>query len=316
MQDVPLTITIAGCGALGSLLAARLLEAGHRVQAFQRPGLQLQALRKSGITLEKDRDGTTRHFRLHAASDDPAQLAPSRLVIVLVKSYSTSTLEPLGDIMTTDGTVLTLQNGLGNAEVLAELFGSQQVAAGVSTYGAFSTAPGCIGWGGDGQITIGPWSHGTDVDWITRLLQGAGLQATGVDDPRPAIWTKLAINAMLNTVTALTGMRNGEVGRNPPALELMQQLGRETVAAASRAGVPLEEHAIWELMHENLERTAVNKTSMLQDVTAGRRTEIDFISGGVLRYAISDSEFPYTRTVHALIRALDLQAERTGKTAE
>jgi len=69
-------------------------------------------------------------------------------------------------------------------------------------------------------------------------------------------------------------------------------------------------------MHENLERTAVNKTSMLQDVTAGRRTEIDFISGGVLRYAISDSEFPYTRTVHALIRALDLQAERTGKTAE
>ena len=316
MNDVPLTITMAGCGALGSLLAARLLEAGHRVQAFQRRGLQLQALRENGITLEKDRDGATRRYRLHAASDDPAQLAPSRLVIVLVKAYNTAALEPLGDILTADGRVLTLQNGLGNSEVLAGLFGPQRVAAGVATYGAFSIAPGIVGWGGDGQITIGPWTGGTDVAWITQLLLSAGLQATGVDDPRPAIWTKLAINAMLNTVTALTGMRNGEVGSNPPALELMQHLGRETVAAAARAGVPLDYHAIWKLMGENLERTAVNRTSMLQDVTAGRRTEIDVISGGVLHYAINDDEFPYTRAVHALIRAIDLQAETVGKAVE
>jgi 2-dehydropantoate 2-reductase len=316
MKDAPLTITIAGCGALGSLLAARLLEAGYRVQAFQRPGQQLQALRENGITLDKDRDGATRRYRLHAISDDPAQLAPSRLVIVLVKSYSTAELEPLGGIMTADGMVLTLQNGLGNAEVLAGLFGPQRAAAGVATYGAFGIAPGIVGWGGDGQITIGPWTGGTDVDWITQLLQSAGLQVTRVDDPRPAIWTKLAINAMLNTVTALTGMRNGEAGSNPPALELMQHLGRETVAAAARAGVPLDYHAIWKLMGENLERTAVNRTSMLQDVTAGRRTEIDVISGGVLRYAINDEEFPYTRAVHALIRAIDLQAESAGKAAE
>ena len=316
MHDAPLTITIAGCGALGSLLAARLLEAGHQVQAFQRPGLQLQALRKNGITLENDRDGATRHFRLRAVSDAPAQLAPSRLIIVLVKAYNTANLGPLGDILTTDGTVLTLQNGLGNAEVLAGLFGPNRVAAGIATYGAYSCAPGVIGWGGDGQITIGPWNGGTAVDWITQLLQDAGLQATGVDDPRPAIWTKLAINAMLNTVTALTGMRNGEVGSSPPALELMQQLGRETVAAAARAGVSLDDHVIWELMCENLERTAVNRTSMLQDVTAGRRTEIDFITGGVLRHAINDSEFPYTRAVHALIRALDLKTEKSGQPAE
>ncbi len=316
MKDASLTITIAGCGALGSLFAARLLEAGYRVQAFQRPGRQLQALRENGITLDKDRDGATRRYRLHAISDDPAQLAPSRLVIVLVKAYSTAELEPLGSILTADGMVLTLQNGLGNAEVLAGLFGPQRAAAGVATYGAFGIAPGIVGWGGDGQITIGPWTGGTDIEWITQLLRSAGLQVARVDDPRPAIWTKLAINAMLNTVTALTGMRNGEAGNNPPARELMQHLGRETVAAAVRAGVPLDYHAIWKLMGDNLVRTAMNRTSMLQDVTAGRRTEIDVISGGVLRYAINDDEFPYTRAVHALIRAIDLRAEAVEQADE
>jgi 2-dehydropantoate 2-reductase len=222
--------------------------------------------------------------------------------------------------VTADGMVLTLQNGLGNAEVLAGLFGPQRVAAGVATYGAYGITPGVVGWGGDGLITIGPWLSGTPVDWIIQLLQDAGLQACEVEDPRPAIWTKLTINAMLNPVTALTGLHNGEVAGNPPALELLRHLGRETLVAAARAGFPLDDHAIWQLMRENLERTASNRSSMLQDVTAGRRTEIDVISGGVLRYAADDGEFPYTRAVHALLRAIDLQAlirsqKLTGKDA-
>ncbi len=312
MNERPLTITIAGCGALGSLFAARLLAAGHRVQAYQRQGLQLQALVQDGITLEKDRDGMTRRYRLHAAADDPAQLTPSHLAIVLVKAYHTADLKPLADLLTHDGMVLTLQNGLGNAEALVELFDPERVVAGVATYGAHSLAPGVIAWGGDGQITCGPWCHGKDIEWIRQLLRQAGLRVIGVDDPRPAIWTKLAINAMVNPVTALTGMCNGEVADNPTALALMQHLGHETVAAAARAGVLLDSQAIWEMMRDNLVRTAVNRTSMLQDVTAGRRTEIDYISGGVLRYAASDLEFPYTRAVCDLIRAIDLRAQGTG----
>jgi 2-dehydropantoate 2-reductase len=314
MNERHLTITIAGCGALGSLLAARLLAAGHRVQAFQRQGPQLQELVRNGITLDKDRDGSSNRYRLHGAADDPAQLTPSRLVIVLVKAYHTAELKPLAELLTADGMVLTLQNGLGNAEVLEDLFGSERVAAGVATYGAHRLAPGVIAWGGDGQITFGPWRQGTDVDWIKNLLRQAGLRVNVVNDPRPAIWTKLAINAMVNTVTALTGMRNGEVAGNSPALELMQQLGRETVAAAARAGVLLDNQTIWEMMRDNLARTAVNRTSMLQDVAASRRTEIDYIAGGVLRYAASDLEFPYTRAVYNLIRAIDLQAQATAST--
>lgn len=300
-----MTITIAGCGALGSLLAMRLTEAGHKVQAYQRPGAHQQALRTAGITLQGDRDGATRHCRLQTVSDDPRELLPSQLIIVLVKAYSTRELRPLRQILTEDGVILTLQNGLGNAEQLSRLFGAERLAAGVASYGAYRMAPGVIGWGGDGLITLGPWTTELDLDWVATLLNDAGLATEMVPDPRPAIWGKLVINAMVNPVTALTGLNNGALLSNPAALDLMQRLGRETVAAAGRAGVSLDFESSWSLLLENLERTANNRTSMLQDVQARRRTEVDLISGSVLAHARGDGDFPYTRTIHALIKAID-----------
>jgi 2-dehydropantoate 2-reductase len=300
-------VTMAGCGALGSLIAARLIEGGVQVQAFQRGGTQLKALRESGITIEADRTGTTRNFRLAAASDDPADLVPSRLIIVLVKSYSTEGVYPVKDILEREGVVLSLQNGLGNPEKLARLFGEARVAAGVATYGAYRLSPGVIHWGGDGWVLWGPWKRGVEMAWVGDLLTTAGLNATYVEDPRPAIWRKLFINAMVNTTAALTGMKNSKLLASPMALEMMRKLGQETVTAAIRAGVQLDFEDLWAMHLENLERTAANKPSMLQDVEAGRQTEIDAISGGVLRYALDEQEFPYTRSVYALLKAIDVQ---------
>lgn len=302
-----MTVTIAGCGALGSLLAARLLEGGERVQVFQRPGAHLEALRARGITVEADRGGVDHSCRPAAASWDTRDLAPSRLVIVLVKSYSTGELRPVRDLLTPDGVVLTLQNGLGNAETLAGLFGEERVAVGVATYGAYRTAPGTIHWGGDGFIILGPWKQGLDFAWIGDRLRAAGLNVSYEEDPRPAVWKKLAINAMVNTCAALTRMGNGRLLESPPALALMRHLGAEAVAAAGRAGVSLDFEELWALHLENLKRTAANRPSMLQDVEAGRQTETDAISGGVLRYAGGEEDFPYTRAVHALLKAVDLQ---------
>jgi len=301
-----MTVTIAGCGALGSLLAARILAGGERVQIFQRAGAHLEALRTRGITVEADRGGVSRNYQPSAASCDTRDLEPSRLIIVLVKSYHTGDILPVRDLLTSDGVVLSLQNGLGNAETLAGLFGEERVAAGVSTYGAYRTAPGTIHWGGDGFIVFGPYQRGRDMAWIGEYLRAAGLNADYQEDPRPAIWKKLGINAMVNTCAALTRMGNGELLASPPVLELMKKLGKETVAAAGRAGVNLDFEELWALHAENLERTAANRPSMLQDIEAGRQTETDAISGGVLGYARSDEDFPCTRTVHALLKALDL----------
>jgi len=298
-------VTIAGCGALGSLLAARLLEGGISVQAFQRMGSQLEALREKGITIEGDRTGTTRNFRLAAVSDRPSELKPSRLIIVLVKSYDTEEISPIKEIFEEDGVVLTMQNGLGNPEKLASIFGEEKIGAGVTTFGAYTKAPGVIGWGGDGFFTFGPWQQGCDMKWIEVLLQGAGLNADYVDDPRPAIWRKLSINAMINTTAALTGMSNGEIRKNSYALEMTKRICEETIVAAGRAGVQIGFDELWDMHMENLEKTAANRVSMLLDVQAERKTEIDNISGGVLKYAQDGEEFPYTRAVYTLVKAID-----------
>lgn len=300
-------VTMAGCGALGSLLAARLIEGGVQVQAFQRGGAQLEALRKNGITIEGDRTGTTRNFPLVAVSDDPSELRPSGLIIVLVKAYSTEGVFPVREILEPGGIVLSLQNGLGNPEKLARIFGEANVAAGVATYGAYRVSPGVIHWGGDGDIIFGPWKAGVDLSWIGDLMAGAGLKVTYVQDPGSAIWKKLSVNAMVNTTAALTRMGNAEILASPMALEMMKRLGQEAALAAGRAGVPLDFDKVWAAHMENLERTAANRPSMLQDVEAGRQTEIDAISGGVLNYARHDADLPYTRSVYTLLKAIDLQ---------
>jgi len=299
-------VTIAGCGALGSLLAARLIEGGIEVQAFQRKGAQLEALKRNGITIEMDRTGTTRTFQLVTASDDPSELKPSKLIIVLVKAHNTGDIFPVHEVLEKEGIVLTLQNGLGNAEKLASIFGETKVAAGMVTYGAYGISPGVIGWGGDGGIVLGPWKQGLDMSWIGDLLKGAGLNVAYVEDPRPVIWKKLAINAMVNPTSALTRMGNGEMLRNPFALEMMKRLGQETVMVAGLAGIHLDFDDLWSMHMENLKRTAANKPSMLQDIEAGKQTEIDAISGKVLQYARNDEELPYTRSMYTILKAIDI----------
>ena len=296
-------ITFAGCGALGSLLASRLIDSGHDVQVFQRQGAQHDALAQNGITIEADGARTT--FPLAAVSDDPANLEPSRLIIVLVKAYSTPDIAPARAILTPDGSALTLQNGLGSADVLADIFGEARTAAGVTTIGAYAISPGVTGLGGWGETVIGPWDSGGDVSWITEMFEQADIPVDLIEDPRLAIWRKLAINAMVNTITALTGLKVGGAGENPMLLELMIHLGREAVTAAGRAGIELDFDSIWEQNKRNLVRTAANKTSMLQDIEAGRKTEIGAISGSVLKYAKSDDDFPYTRAIYSLVKAID-----------
>mgnify|MGYP002526169945 FL=1 len=198
-----------------------------------------------------------------------------------------------------------MQNGLGNIEKLVNCFNEEQLAVGIDTYGAYRISPGVIGWGGDGYIVLGPWIKNRNMNWVCELLKTGGLEVSYVDDPMPAIWRKLAINAMVNTTAALTHMKNGELLDYESIVALMRELGKEAVIAAGRAGIPLDFEEIWKFHLENLRRTASNKPSMLQDIEAQRPTEIEAISGSILQYAKDDKDFPYTRTVYNLLRAIE-----------
>ena len=297
-------IIIAGCGALGCSIGARLINAGHEVQAFGRPGAHLDALRENGIVLDPDWTGERRSFALARATHDPAELTPADLVIVLVKTHQSVAIAPVRSALAEGGVCLTLQNGLGNAEALAPLFGEDNLAVGVATYGCVRKAPGVVDVSSAGGVVAGAWTGARDMAHVAEAL-GNGLNITWVDDPRPAIWNKLCINAMMNPVAALTGLPVGALLDNPETRALLRSLFDEAAAAAARAGVVIDTQNSWERTVGVLKQYPLVKPSMLQDVEAGRHTETDAISGGVLTQAVSENDFPHTRTVHTLMRGID-----------
>lgn len=297
-------ITIAGCGALGSIFASKLLDGGFRVQVYQRRGATLDALKKK-LTIKSEDRSSSRNYTLSSVSDRVEDLEPTELIIVLVKSFSTEELYPLRDILKKGGVVLTLQNGLGNAETLSSIFGERKVAAGVAHWGAIKRAPGVVQEAGGALIVLGPWSAEYDMVWVMEILKKSAFNVKYVEDPRPFIWKKLTINNMVNTCAALTRLNNEGLISSPLILELMKEIGRETVEAARREGINLEMEELWDTFLDNIRKTATNIPSMLQDNLAGRRMEVETIPGGVLKYARNEDEFPYTRAMYAMLKTLN-----------
>ncbi|MFW6274661.1 MAG: ketopantoate reductase family protein [Spirochaetota bacterium] len=306
-------VIVAGCGALGSIYAAGLIKSGAEVQVYQRRGATFDAIRRQGGVKIVRSEGKRAEFHpIKRISDKADELEPADLIVVLVKAYSTKELKPLSACIRAEGVALTLQNGLGNAEGLAEIFGEERIAAGVATYGAFTESPGTVQAAGSGLVSLGPWQPGQDMQWVADVLRKEGFNTDYVGDPRPYIWRKLAINAMVNTTAALTRARNGLLRENQHVLGLMRSLGEETVEAARRAGVKVGFEDLWDFHMENLQKTGSNRASMLQDVEAGRQTEIGAISGAVLDFARDEDDFPYTRAVYSLIKGIDGMRQMDG----
>jgi 2-dehydropantoate 2-reductase len=297
-------ITLLGCGALGGLVGARLARSGNEIQILQRPGSTLKRLRAQGLAL--DDAGTVRTWPVRAEAD-PSQLEPARLVLVTVKSYVTADVAPLlTDLLDDDGLVLTLQNGLGNAEQLACIVGTERVAAASCTYGAYRDGEGMVHVGGEGEIRFGPMRPGKDWTVIEELLNGSGLKATFVYDPRPDLWSKLVANAAINPVSALIRRENGHILACAETSRLAKTLTMEACRVARAEGMPFGEGEMWPKVRLIIQGTSHNKSSMLQDILAGRPTEIEAISGEVLRRGRAfDLILPATATVRALIRGLE-----------
>lgn len=298
-------ITIAGCGAIGSLIASRLIQSGQSVQIYEKQGTHLNAIKSDGIIIENDKYDKKTVSCPVAVSDNPDDLAISQLIIVLVKSYHTEYLYPLKTILKKNTIILTLQNGLGNAEKLSRIFGINNLAAGTISYGAYRIAPGKINWGGDGEIVFGAWNGGVTLDSIYSVFNNAGLSVKQVENPKTAIWTKLAINAMINPLTVISGQKNGNLLNNSDTINKMAAIGHETILAAKRSGINIEFKTIWELLLACIHNTAKNKSSMLQDVEAGKETEIESIVGEILKFQNFSEEFKVLSSVYASVKNFD-----------
>ncbi|MBU4225387.1 MAG: 2-dehydropantoate 2-reductase [Chloroflexi bacterium] len=295
------SILIIGTGALATLFAARLSATGVDVTMLGTWPAGLDALRKEGARLAAA-DGMERAYPVRV-TDDPAECRRARFALVLVKAWQTErAARQLTSCLAEDGLALTLQNGLGNREILSESLGLGRVALGVTTTGATLLGPGLVRLGGEGTISLEAHPR---LAALEAMLRAAGFAVNMVADVRSLLWGKLVVNAAINPLTALLRVPNGELLQRPTARFLMSELAREAAAVARAQGVSLPFEVPESAAEEVAQRTAANRSSMLQDVLRGAPTEIDAICGAIVRAGeAAGMPAPLNRVMWYLVGAL------------
>lgn len=300
-------IAVVGAGAMGSLFGAMLAEAGNEVWLYDVWAEHVQTINKNGLAIE--REGQTRTLSIKATTD-PKQIGQAQLVIIFVKStHTASAAETARKLAGSDGAVMTLQNGMGNADILSEFIDPERVLAGTTSHGATMLGPGSIRHAGIGATTIGAWAETEQGRERARKLSDfftkTGIETEAVDDVRSVLWNKLLINIGINAITALTAIKNGQI----LDLEITRKLSRnaveEAMKIAGEMNIKVREDAV-DHVYAVAEATAVNRSSMGQDVDNKRQTEIRTINGFIVREAKRlGLKAPVNETLTALVETLE-----------
>lgn len=295
-------VVLLGAGSLGSLFGGLLAAADADVTLLGRDGDHLDAVAADGLRLTPP-DGRTETVRVETATD-PAAASEADLLVVCVKSYDTD--EAMREVAPhLDGTdVLTLQNGLGNAETIAEHVPRERVIAGTTTHGASLEDPGHVRHAGTGDTTVGRYFTPNDdrVERVAALLTEAGVETTVTDDPERTVWTKVLVNAGINAATALARVPNGVLLEGAAGERLLRRAVEEGASVARADGVDVSDDVV-EQARQVATRTATNRSSMWQDVERGTRTEIESLNGELARLAEKHGvDAPVNETLADLVR--------------
>ncbi len=292
------SILIVGTGAMAGLFGARLgPHAQVTLLGTWRAGLE--ALTRDGIHLQENGSALQVPVRV---SSNPAECEGAPIALFLVKSWQTQRAAAmLAKCLAPQGVALTLQNGLGNLELMEAELGPQRVALGVTTVGATLLGPGKVRVGGSGVTYVAPHPR---LEPLVDLLQTAGFEVHPADNLESLVWGKLVVNSGINPLTALLEVPNGELLSRPGARAVMQEAAQETARVANASGIQLPYVDPVEQVEEVARRTANNISSMLQDIRRAAPTEVDAINGAVVRVAdrLGDP-VPINRTLWHLVRA-------------
>ncbi len=295
------SILIVGTGALATLFAARLAASGRHVTMLGSWQAALDNIQHTGARLDQNGQ-PIRAYPVHA-TNNPSECQDSDLALVLVKSWQTArAARQLAQCLPEAALALTLQNGLGNREILAASLGEERVILGVTTTGASLLEPGLVRAGGEGLNSLEAHPR---VNEFIEIMQTAGLQVEIVPDAKSLMWGKLVISAAINPLTALLRVPNGILLERPSVRQLMFALAQETAAIAMAHGIHLPFANPQNAVETVVRNTAANRSSMLQDVQRGAQTEIDAICGAVVRCGEQiNLKAPLNQAMWQLISAL------------
>jgi 2-dehydropantoate 2-reductase len=265
---------------MGCLFGARLTSHAE-VALIGSWAEQIKALQRAPLRVIHP-DGREELVRLRVSTDTEAA-APVDAVLIVTKTIKTrQAAQTAARLLTASGVALTLQNGLGNLEVIAQEVGPERAALGVTTLGAALDEPGVLRIGGNGVTTLASRPEiEPQVRALAALFEQAGLLVEITSDAGGVLWGKLAVNAAINPLTALLGVPNGALLESAAAREIMAQAARETAAVAAAQGIrlPFDDPAV--RAEQVARQTAHNRSSMWQDLQRGVPTEVEAICGAV-----------------------------------
>ena len=298
-------ILIVGCGAVGSLFAAHLAKAGEaEIWAYDVWKEHTDAIRTYGLRLSGAAEITV---KLHATSD-ARQLPHCDYGIVATKAIHTKqAIAQTAHAFDESSTVCSVQNGVGNEEILAEHV--KYIIRGTTFPAGHPIAPGHIGYDIKGDTWIGPFEPTktpmTRVEELAGLMTRSGMNTVALKDARGAQWTKLIFNASTNPVGALTLLHHGAATRFAPTGTLFNDLIAEGEAVAKALGIELHGDPR-QLVQKGANAPGKHRASMLQDVLSKRQTEVDFMNGAIVKWGEqAHVPTPLNRALWELIKGLE-----------
>ena len=276
-------IVIVGPGAIGCLLASFLSKGKDEIWLLDKDEERASKINKNGISIE----GISGEWNVKGkATTDVKNIGSAELVIIAVKSYDTKeAISASKPLISTDTSILTLQNGLGNIEIISEAVGQEKVIGGVTNLGATLLETGKVRHAGKGETIIGRIDGKIPVQMrqIREIFNACGLETRISKDIKGILWSKLIINVGINALTALTRLRNGKLIEFEGTRKILREAVTEAVRISKRKRIKLIYDDPLAKVEAVCEATSENISSMLQDVLRKKRTEIDFINGVIVR---------------------------------
>jgi 2-dehydropantoate 2-reductase len=303
-------IAIMGAGAMGSLFGAKLSPLADvwlvdpwvaHIHVMQREGLLLTGL-----------DGESSVVLVQATTDPDEIGGEVDLAIIFVKSHQTAEAARWAKpLLKPGGLALTLQNGLGNLEVIAGVLGAERAIQGVTAHGATLVGPGQVRHAGQGMTHIASKpSVASQLNQVIKLFKQAGFETEASENLDTLLWGKLIINVAINPLTAILRVLNGQLVEVKAARELMMAAVDEAVRVAEVKGINLP----YDDAHERVRTVAIatgrNRSSMLSDVLRHVPTEIDVINGVIVREGAKlDVPTPVNQSLVWLVKAIEATYE-------
>jgi len=275
---------IIGPGAMGCLYAFLLTRAGYEAWLLDNSEDRAERIRAQGLKIE----GVSGDYQLPfpRISASPDVIGKADLIIIFVKSYSTAAaLQSVKELVTANTIILTLHNGIGNVESIRDAYPQNPIVAGTTAHGATLLGSGHIRHAGMGETIIG----GIDANstfhakLIKDLFMSAYIPTEMTEDVNGVLWGKLLINCAINPLTAIMRVPNGQLPKIPDLCEVMSRVVEEGAAIARSAGITLPYIDPVAKVMEVCTATAGNRSSMLQDIEAGKKTEINYLNGALVR---------------------------------